>query len=142
VKTEPGGNLSFVATLVVLGTLGCLVSVSLTASITGLVVVPVQFAPVAGVHVGSPPPVTVAVLVLGLTAAAATLTGTVMMMVPVAAPAAIEQPVRLVAPVAGQPLKVPPVAVIAPLVVMPAGNASAMVMAWVVGPFATAMLMV
>ena len=141
-NTELTGNLSLGATLVVLATLGCLVSVSLTASITGVTTVPVQFKPVAGVQVGSPPPVAVAVLLLGLTAAAATLTGTVITMLPLAAPAAIEQPARLVAPSAGQPLKVPPVAVIAPLVVMPAGSASATVIAAVVGPLATAIVMV
>jgi hypothetical protein len=63
-------------------------------------------------------------------------------MLPVAAPAAIEQPVRLVAPEAGQPLKVPPVALIAPLVVMPLGKVSAIVIAAVVGPFATAIVIV
>ena len=73
---------------------------------------------------------------------AATLTGTVTTMLPVAAPEAMEQPARLVAPVAGQPLKVPPVAVIAPLVVMPAGSVSAMLIAAVVGPLATAIVIV
>ena len=57
-------------------------------------------------------------------------------------PAAIEQLAKLVAPAAGQPLIVPPVAVIAPLVVMPLGNVSAIVIAAVVGPFATAIVMV
>lgn len=138
VTVESTGNLSFPVTVVVLGTLGCFVSVSFTASMTGVVTVLVQFAP-AG-HDGSPPPVTVAVLLLGLAAEAATVTGTVTTMLPVAAPAAIEQPAKLVAPDAGQPLMVPPVAVIAPLVLMPAGKVSAIVIAAVVGPFATAIV--
>ena len=141
VKVEPAGNLSFVLTSVVDVIAGCLVTLSSTASITGVVVVPVQAGAVP-VHSGSPPPVAVAVLVLGLTVEAATVTGTVITMLPVTAPAAIEQPARLVAPLAGQPLKVPPVALIAPLVVMPAGRASAMVMAAVVGPLATAIVIV
>ena len=141
VKAEPAGNLSFVVILVVAPTdPPGLVSKSFTASITGVVTVLVQFAP-AG-QLGSPPPVTVAVLALGLAAEAATVTGTVTTMLPVAAPAAIEQPVRLVAPEAGQPLKVPPVALIAPLVVMPLGKVSAIVIAAVVGPFATAIVIV
>ena len=140
VNTEFGGNLSFGAKLVVLATPGCLVSVSGTASITGLVEVLVQLAP-AG-QLGSPPPVTVAVLALGLMALAATATGTVMMMSPVTAPAAMVQPTKLAAPVAGHPLKVPPVATMAPLVVMPLGNTSATVMGAVVGPLATLILMV
>ena len=142
VKIEPTGNLSFGVMSVVAPTdPPGLVSTSLTASITGLVTVPVQFAPVAGVQAGSPPPLAVALLVLGLAVAAATLTGTVITILPVAAPAAIEQPLKLVAPAAGQPLKVPPVALIAPLVVMPAGSASATVIFAVVGPLATAMVM-
>ena len=140
VKLEPAGNLSLVLTSVLDVMPGCLVTVSSTASITGLVVVPPQVA--AAGQLGSPPPVAVAVLVLGLAVAAATLTGTLMTMLPVATPAAMEQPARLVAPAAGQPLMVPPVAVIAPLVVMPAGSASAIVIAAVVGPLATAMVMV
>jgi hypothetical protein len=143
VKVEPTGNWSLGETFVVLGTFGCLVSVSLIASITGVVTVLVQLAP-AG-QLGSPPPVTVAVFAAVRTPAAplaATLTGTVTTMLPVAAPAAIEQPARLVAPDAGQPLNVPPVAVIAPLVVMPAGSVSAMVIAAVVGPLATAIVIV
>ena len=139
VTVEFGGNLSLPVTVVVAGTLGCLVSVSSTASMTGVVTVPVQAG--APVHRGSPPPVAVALLVLGLAVAAPTVTGTVITMLPVAAPAAIEQPVVLVAPAAGQPLKVPPVAVINPLVTMPVGKLSANVIAAVVGPLATAMLM-
>jgi hypothetical protein len=139
-KVEPTGNLSLVETLNVPGWPGWPPVASFTASITGVVTVLVQLAP-AG-QLGSPPPVTVAVLALGLAAEAATVTGTVMMMLPVAAPAAIEQLAKLVAPAAGQPLIVPPVAVIAPLVVMPLGNVSAIVIAAVVGPFATAIVMV
>jgi hypothetical protein len=140
VKVEPTGNLSFGVTSVVLATLGCLVVLSSTASITGVVTLPVHAGAVP-VQVGSPPPLAVALLVLGLAVVAATLTGTVMTIGP-AAPAAIEQPLKLVAPLAGQPLKVPPVAVIAPLVVMPVGKLSAIVVAAVVGPLATAMVMV
>jgi hypothetical protein len=141
VKVEPTGNLSFKVISVFAPTdPPGLVSTSFTASITGVVTVLVQFAP-AG-QLGSPPPVTVAVLALGLAAEAATVTGTVMTMLPVAAADAIEHPARLVAPDAGQPLKVPPVAVIAPLVVMPLGRVSAIVIAAVVGPFATAIVMV
>jgi len=140
-KVEPVGNLSFGVMSVVLGTNGCFVAVSSTASITGVVTVPEQSVPVGGVHFGSPPPVAVAVLVLGLAVLEATLTGTVITIGPVA-PAAIEQPVKLVAPAAGQPLIVPPVAVIAPLVVMPDGMASVSVIAAVVGPLATAIVMV
>jgi hypothetical protein len=140
VKVEPTGNLSLVETLNVPGWPGWPVLASFTASITGVVTVLVQLAP-AG-QLGSPPPVTVAVLALGLAAEAATVTGTVTTMLPVAAPAAIEQPAKLVAPEAGQPLIVPPVAVIAPLVVMPLGKVSAIVIAAVVGPFATAIVIV
>ena len=140
VKVEPTGNLSLLETLNVPGWPGWPLVASFTASITGVVTVLVQFAP-AG-QLGSPPPVTVAVLALGLAAEAATVTGTVMTMLPVAAADAIEHPARLVAPDAGQPLKVPPVAVIAPLVVMPLGRVSAIVIAAVVGPFATAIVMV
>lgn len=114
---------------------------TLAEEITGVLTLPVQAGAVP-VHSGSPPPVTVALLTLGLAAVNATLTGTVITILPVAAPAAIEQPARLVAPDAGQPLNVPPVAVIVPLVVIPVGKASAMVVAAVVGPFATAMVMV
>ena len=121
--------------------LSVLVIATFADKITGVVTVPVQAGAVP-VHAGSPPPVAVALLVLGLAAVAATLTGTVITILPFAAPAAIEQPVKLVAPAAGQPLSVPPVAVIAPLVVMPAGSASAKVMAAVVGPLVTAIVMV
>ena len=118
---------------------GCFVTVSSIASITGVFgVVPVQ-AGALPVHSGSPPPVAVAVLVAVL-AVEATFTGTVITMGP-DVPAAIEQPVTLT-PVAGQPVMVPPVAVGVPLKVMPVGSASANVIAAVVGPFATAMLMV
>lgn len=113
------------------------------ASITGVVTVLVQFAP-AG-QLGSPPPVAVAVLLTLCApvapvppAAAATLTGTVMM-IGFVAPAAIEQPARLL--VLEQPLKVPPVALmLAATVVMPAGKVSFSVIAAVVGPFATAIV--
>ena len=71
-ERRPAGNLSLVETLNVPGCPGWPVLVSFTASITGLLVVPVQF-----VHVGSPPPVTVAVFTVGFAAFAATATGTV-----------------------------------------------------------------
>ena len=109
---------------------------SFTASITGFVVVPEQF-----VQVGSPPPVTVAVFTVGFAAFAATATGTVITTGPLV-PEATVQPARLVAPLAGQPLKVPPVAVIAPLVLTPAGNTSLTLIAAVVGPLATLIVIV
>ena len=141
VNCEPTGNWSFVETFVVLGTLGCFVSVSLIASISGVVTVLVQFAP-AG-QLGSPPPVTVAVLAAVRTPAAplaATLTGTVMTIGPPVGDA-IEQPAKLV--VLEQPDSVPPVAVIfAATVVMPAGKVSLNVIGAVVGPLATAIVMV
>ena len=116
---------------------------SSTASITGVATVLVQFAP-AG-QPGSPPPVAVAVLLTLCApvvptppAAAATLTGTVMTMGFVA-PAAMEQPAKLL--LLEQPPKVPPVAVMfAATVVMPAGKVSFSVIAAVVGPFATAIV--
>ncbi len=95
---------------------------------------------VATVQAGSPPPLTLAVLVMlvppmvGLT-----VIGTVTTM-GLVAPAAIEQPVRLADPIAGQPLNVPPVAVGAARKVMPAGSASVRAIAAVVGPLT--MLMV
>ena len=108
---------------------------SFTASITGFVVVPEQF-----VQVGSPPPVTVAVFTVGFAAFAATATGTVITTGPLV-PDATVQPARLVAPLAGQPLRVPPVAVIAPLVLTP-GNTSLTLIAAVVGPLATLIVIV
>ena len=111
---------------------------SFTASITGVVTVLVQFAP-AG-HSGSPPPVAVAVLALGLTAVAATVTGTVITIGPPVGDA-IEHPAKLV--VLEQPVNVPPVAVIfAGTVVMPVGSVSLNVIGAVVGPFATATVIV
>ena len=120
---------------------GWLVVASLTALIMGVDTVLVQ-AGAMPVHAGSPPPLTVAVLLLGLTAVAATVTGTVMTMLPIAEPAAIEQPVKLVAPGPGQPLKVPPVIPIAPLVVIPVGKLSATLIAAVVALLATDMVIV
>jgi hypothetical protein len=140
VKVEFAGNLSFVDTSVVLATFGCLVAVSSTASITGVLTLPLHAGAVP-VHVGSPPPLAVAVFVLGLAVEAATFTGTVITTGPLV-PAAIEQPLKLVAPLAGQPLKVPPVAVIAPLVVMPLGKLSLTVIGAVVGPLATLIVIV
>ena len=118
---------------------GCLATLSSIASITGVFgVVPVH-AGAEPVHSGSPPPVAVAVLV-AVVAVDATFTGTVITMGPKVL-AAIEQPVKL-PPADGQPVMVPPVAVGTPLKVMPVGKASAKVMAAVVGPFVTAMVMV
>jgi hypothetical protein len=143
-KVEPAGNLSLVLTLNVPATKGCKVAVlSLTASMTGVSTVLVQFAP-AG-QLGSPPPVAVAVLLTlcapvapAPPAAAATLTGTSMTIGP-AAFGAIEQPAKLL--VLEQPDSVPPVAVmLAATVVMPAGKVSSSVIAAVVGPFATAIV--
>ena len=124
---------------------GCLVTASSMASITGVFgVVPVHAGAVP-VHSGSPPPVAVAVLV-AVVAVEATFTGTVMTIGP-AAPVAIEQPAKLAAPAAPAVVQlpavnVPPVTLMPALVVMPAGKVSFRVMAAVVGPFATAMLMV
>ena len=127
-----------VATLNVPGWPGWPVVASLMASITGVVTVLVQFAP-AG-QLGSPPPVAVAVLALGLTAVAATVTGTVITIGPPVGDA-IEHPAKLV--VLEQPVSVPPVAVMfAGTVVMPDGSVSLNVIGAVVGPFATATVMV
>jgi hypothetical protein len=111
-----------------------------TGKRTGVLTVPVQAGAVP-VHNGSPPPVTVAVLTLGLTAVEATLTGTVITIGPTA-PGAIVQPAKLV--VLEHPVSVPPVAaILAATVVIPAGNTSVKVIAGaVVGPFATAMVIV
>jgi hypothetical protein len=75
-------------------------------------------------------------------ALAATLTGTVMTMLPTAAPVAMTQLLMFNAPAPGQPLNVPPVAVIAPLVVMPVGSVSARVIGAVVAAPLTAIVMV
>jgi len=69
VTVELAGNLSFVVTVLVLAAPGCLVSVSSTASITGVDTVLVQAGAVP-VHKGSPPPVTVAVLAAAVPGAA------------------------------------------------------------------------
>ena len=130
--------MSLLETSVVVTTLGCLFTISLMASITGLVLVLEQLAS-AG-HLVDPPPDTVALLTLGLAAVDAIVTGTVISILPLATPVAILQPLRLLAPVAGQPDIVPPVAVIAPLVVIPVGKVSAIVMGAVVGPLLTVIL--
>ena len=139
-KVEPTGNWSLVAKTVVAPTVPVdLVSVSLTASITGILGVTPVHAGAVPVHAGSPPPVTVAVLV-AVVAVAATLTGTVMT-IGLVAPVAIEQPANVL-PVAGQPVMVPPVAVGTALNVMPVGKMSANVATAVVGPLAIAIVMV
>jgi hypothetical protein len=148
VKVDPVGYWSLGDMLVVLGTFGCLVSVSLTASITGVTTVLVQLAPTG--QLGSPPPLTVAVLLAVRTPAeplAATLTGTVMTMLPVATPDAMEHPARLLAPAAPAVIQlpgvnVPPLTLMPALVVMPAGKVSAIVIAAVVGPLATPIVIV
>ena len=109
-----------------------LFTASFTASITGVVTVPLQLASPG--HLLEPPPLALAVLVTELAALAATATGTVITIVPLATPATILQPAKLVAPEAGQELITPPVAVITPLVVMPVGRASLIVKSAVVGP--------
>ena len=96
------------------------------------------------VQAGSPPPVAVAVLV-PLVAAAPTVTGTRMTMVPLEALVSIWQPVKLV-PVAGQPLKAPllvllPCFVGAPDKLMPVGKLSLITIAALVGPLATVTVM-
>jgi hypothetical protein len=103
------------------------------------VTVPVQW--LAAGHVGSPPPLTVAELIAGVPAAAApTLTGTVITTGPFVTDA-IEHPLRFI-PVLGQPVITPPVAVGAALSVMPVGSVSAIVIAAVVGPFVTLIVIV
>ena len=99
---------------------------------------PVQGAPI--VHAVSPPPLTPAAL-SPVVAAADTLMGTVMTIGPTA-PVAIAQPVKVTLPLAGQPLSVPPVAVIPELVLIPDGKVSVMLIGAVVGPLATAILIV
>ena len=129
--------------------LAVLVSVSLVAT-TVVVAVPVQ-AGATPVHNGSPPPVAVTLLMAGLSADAATSTGTVMMMVPKPAPLGIVQPTKLL-PDAGQPdtnvpavveapVLVPAANTGAPLKVMPVGKMSDNVMGAVVGLPATVMVM-
>ena len=138
---EPDGNLSLGVKSVVVTTLGCLLTASSTASITGVVTLPVQLE--ADGHVVSPPPLAVALLVLGFAALAATSTGTVITIFPVATPAAIEQVARL-EPLAGHDDMVTPapVAVGVPLKVTPVGKESEIVIGNVVGPLATAIVIV
>ena len=114
-----------------------------TTCISGLatvdVTVPVQCA--AAGQVGSPPPDTVAELTAAvLTAAAPTVTGTVMTTDPFTF-VAIVQPAN-VEPEAGQLVNTPPDAVGTPLKVMPVGITSAIVIGAVVGPFVTAIVIV
>jgi hypothetical protein len=107
---------------------------------TGVVTVLVQ-AGAAPVHRGSPPPATVTALTADGVAEAATSTGTVMTMLPMAAPVAMVQPARLL-PLLGQPLSVPPVADIAVAFnVIPVGNMSDSVIGAVVALPDTAMVM-
>jgi hypothetical protein len=94
---------------------------------------------VATVHVGSPPPVTVAVLfppVGPATAVAPTVIGTVTVIGPIEF-AGIEQLDKL-----AQLPSAAPLTSSAPLVVMPVGNVSTSVIAAVVGPFNTFIVMV
>ena len=144
-NVEFGGNLSapppaLLPTSIVAGVAGGLVTVSLTASIRGVETKPVQLA--AAGQLASPPPATLALLVLELTAPAATVTGTVITILPTAAPVETTQLLIFGEPAAGHPVKVPPVNVIGPLVVMPVGNVSAIVIGAVVGLPDTAMVMV
>lgn len=122
--------------------LAVLVTVSFVAT-TGVVTVPVHAGAVP-VHNGSPPPAMVAVLVTEAAVDAATFTGTVMMMLPIAAPVAIVQPAKVLAPVIVGAAQViaPPVAVGNALSVMPAGKMSDKVIGAVVALFATAIVMV
>lgn len=117
--------------------LAALVSVSLVAT-TAVDTVPVQ-AGAAPVHNGSPPPVAVTLLMLGLSAEAATFTGTVMMMVPTLAGKGIVQPAKLLPPITvGQPVSAPLLVLATslsgvPLNVIPVGKISDSVMSDVVG---------
>jgi hypothetical protein len=118
-----------------------LVTVSLVAT-TGVVTVLVQ-AGAAPVHSGSPPPLAVTLLTAEGTAAAATSTGTVMTMLPIAAPVAMVQPAKVFAPtrLGAAHVKEPPVAVGTPLNVMPVGKMSDKLIGAVVALAATAMVM-
>ena len=144
-NVEFGGNLSapppaLLPTSIVAGVAGGLVTVSLTASMIGVVTEPVQLA--AAGQVVSPPPVTLALFVLGLAAPAATVTGTVITILPTTAPVETTQLLMFGEPAAGQPVKVPPVNVIGPLVVTPVGKVSAIVIGAVVELPDTAIVMV
>jgi hypothetical protein len=110
-------------------------------AVSGVDTLPVQAGAVP-VHSGSPPPVSVAVLFNGPSAAALMATGTVMTMLPMTAPAAIVQPARVLAPIAVGAMQViaPPVAVGNALSVTPAGKTSASVMLDKVALPATLML--
>ena len=123
--------------VVVVLILGCLLTESATASKTGVVTLVVQLA-LAG-QILLPPPETVTVFTLGVTALELTLTGTVRVTVPVAIGLARLQPAKLVAPTPGQPDKLPLLAVMAPLLTTPAGKASVRLIAAVVGPLTTSM---
>jgi hypothetical protein len=130
-------------------TLAVLVTVSLVAT-TAVDTVPVH-AGAEPVHNGSPPPVAVTLLMLGLSADAATFTGTVMTILPKPAGEAIVHPAKVLpligqpttaAPAAGMPVLVLVAAITgAPLKVMPVGKMSSNVIAEVVGLPATVMVM-
>jgi hypothetical protein len=103
------------------------------------------------VHNGSPPPLAVTVLALGLTTVAPSIvTGTEITMLPMPALVAMVQPAKVL-PVAGQPVRlasVTPALVVLPapvrmtgtlVKVMPAGNTSANVIGALVALTATAM---
>lgn len=108
---------------------------------TGVLTVPVQCA--AAGQVGSPPPEAVTVFTAVVPKAAApTVTGTLISMLPFGTLVATMQLFKFDAPDAGQPLKDPPIIVIGPLVVIPAGKVSAIVIAAVVGPLVTAIRIV
>ncbi len=96
----------------------------------------------APVQAGSPPPVAVAVLTLGLTAVASIVMGTVTTMLPIAAPAAMLQPARVLVPAMTVPghVNVPPVAVGTPLKVIPVGKTSVSAIGAVVAAPDTAMV--
>ena len=119
-------------------------SMASTVEATATVTEPEQ-AGALPVHNGSPPPVTVAVLlppVAPTTAVAPTVIGTVTVIGPTEL-VGIVQPDKLTDPVETAQLpKGEPLTRIAPLVVMPVGSTSVNVIAAVVGPFSTLIVMV
>jgi hypothetical protein len=96
----------------------------------------------APVHAGSPPPVAVTVLILGLTAAPSMVTGTLMTVLPMGLPVAMVQPASVFEPMMVGATQVIPVAVGNAVSVMPVGKRSVSVIGAVVAATETAMLIV
>ena len=133
VNVEPTGNLSLVETLNVPACPGCARASPFTASITGLLVVPEQF-----VQARIPAARHRRRVHRRVRRVRRYATGTVITTGPLV-PDAISPPDS--SPHWPDSQSVPPVAVIAPLVVLP-GNTSLTLIAAVVGPFATAIVIV